>query len=456
VQANATTTEDPAGSGADAAAARDGDWPSPRLAWTALALLMLAFVVSSMDRGVIGLLVEPIKAQYHLTDTRFAALNSLAFGSFYVIMAIPLGVLADRFQRRLVIGGGVALFSAFSVMTGLARNYVQLFIARMGVGFGEASLSPAGLAMISDYFPPQRLGRAIGLFNMCGFIGGSLALMAGGLLLGWLDGLAAAHPHALLGLSPWQATVLCIAFPGIVLALPLTMLREPARRGLGGKGRNFDLRETLRAVGKRRLFLLLVLPSMSLANLMTIGISLWSPALFIRVYHWTAPEAGVRLGLMTLLAAVIGSFVAGWTADSMTKRGLLDAPIRIVTLSFVVAGLFGAAAPLVQSAWLALAMLMVVLVFKTMAFACSLMALQMVIPNQIRSSVNGTYNTILSLVGLVAGPLVVGLMTDKLFTGPEGLRYSMAVMTAVAAPTMAALMACAIKPFGRLRASAAD
>jgi len=434
----------------------DGEWPSPRLAWTALVLLMFGFIVSAIDRGIIALLVEPIKAEYGLSDTQFAALQSLAFGSFYAIMAIPLGVLADRYQRRVVIGAGVAIFSAFSVMTGLARNYTQLFIARMGVGFGEASVSPAGLAMISDYFPPHKLGRAIGLFNMCGFIGGALALVGGGFVFGWMEQIDAADPHALLGFAPWQATILLAALPGLVLAPMLFMLREPVRRGLAGKSKRLPFREMMRELGKRRLFLALLIPGMSLANLMTIGIGMWSPALFIRVYDWSAPKTGLWLGVMTLAGAIIGSYLAGWITDRMTMRGRLDAPIRIIVLSFAMAGLFGTVAPLVPSPWMALAFLLAMMLFKSMAFASSLMSLQMVIPNQFRAQVNATYNTILSLIGLVVGPLVIGLMTDNLFPEREGVRYAMSLMTALAAPTMALLLLFAVRPFGHLRGALAS
>ena len=136
------------------------DWPSPRHANTALALLMVGLVVAILDRGTINLLVEPIKHQYRLSDTQFGALQGIAFGAFYVVASVPLGILADRYQRRIIVGVGVTIFSLFSFGTGLARSYTQLFAARMGVGFGEASMSPSGFALISDYFPPSKLARA--------------------------------------------------------------------------------------------------------------------------------------------------------------------------------------------------------------------------------------------------------------------------------------------------------
>lgn len=438
-------------SGHPAPPAADGDWPSPRRAWTALGLLMGAFVVSAIDRGIIALLVEPIKAEYGLTDTQFAALMSLAFGSFYVVMAIPLGYLADRFQRRLVIGIGVGMFSLFSVMTGLAKTYTQLFVARMGVGFGEASVSPAGLAMISDYFAPHKLGRAIGLFNMCGFVGGSLALVGGGWLFGLYQELHQPDASALMGFAPWQATILTAAVPGLLLTPALLMLREPVRRGMAGRSARLSLPEMLEELGKRRVFLVLLIVGMSFANIMTMAVSMWSPALFIRVYGWSAAEAGFWLGLALLAGAVAGSYLAGWMTDRMTQAGKLDAPIRIAAFSFLIGGVFGCISPLMPTASLALVTQLPLLFLKPMAFACSLMALQMVIPNQLRSQVNATYNTMLSLLGLVVGPLVIGMLTDHVFTAREGVRYAMSLITGISAPAMAICLIIAIAPFRRLR-----
>lgn len=430
---------------------REEDWPSPRRAWTALALLMAGLVVSILDRGAINLLVEPIKAQYQLSDTQFGALQSIAFATFYVLMAIPIGVLADRYQRRLIIGIGVSIFSIFSLLTGLARNFAQLFVARMGVGFGEASLSPAGFSMISDYFPPHKLGRAISLFSASNFIGASLAYVLGGVLLGTFETMHLQAPSRLLGLAPWQATIICIALPGLILAPALFLLREPPRRGLARRSTKLNWREVLEELGTRRRFLVLVIAGMSMASIMTQAVSVWTPALFIRVYHWNATQAGIWIGAVILAGSVLGSYLGGWIADWMTRRERLDAPILIATVSFVAGGAFAVAGPLMPSGELALLLLLPTLFLKPMAFACAPMALQMVMPNQLRAQVTAGYLTVLNLVGLGLGPIVVGIMSDQLFTGADGIRYAMSLVSLVTVPAMAVFMALAIKPFVGLR-----
>jgi MFS family permease len=417
---------------------------------------LIGLIISIVDRGVINLLVEPIKADYGLSDTQFGMLQSIAFATFYVTMAIPIGILADRYQRRLIVAVGVCIFSTFALMTGLARSFNQLFIARMGVGFGEASLSPAGFSMLSDYFPPHKVGRAVSLFSAANFIGASVSYVAGGLLIGLFDQVQRDAPERLLGFAPWQATIACIAIPGLIVGPAMFFLREPPRRGLVGKTTKLGVRDVLRELGTRRRFLVLVIAGMSMASIMTQAVSIWMPALFIRVYHWNATQAGVWIGAVILAGSVIGSYLGGWITDAMTQRRRLDAPILIATVSFGVAGLFAVAAPLMPTGDLALALVLPMLFLKPMAFACAPLALQMVIPNQLRAQATAGYLTVLNLIGLGLGPLVVGIMSDKLFTGPTGVRYSMSLIAAITVPIMVILMTLAIRPFARLREQQAE
>jgi len=438
---------------ADPAQAVSPPWPSTRHAWTTLVLLMLAIIVSVIDRGIINLMVQPIKAAHGLSDTQFGALLGIAFGSCYVIASIPLGILADRYQRRVVVAVGVTLFSIFSFCTGLARNYTQLFVARMGVGFGEASVSPSGFSLISDSFPPDKVGRAASMFSMGNFIGASLSLTLGGLLFGLFSEVARDNPAQLMGFAPWQATIMVIALPGFVLApLLFFLMREPPRHGLAGTSRRLGFWEVMRELGQRRLFLILVIAAMSMGSIMTNSVSAWAPALFIRVYGWNEAQVGLLLGIMILVGAVFGSLLGGWVTDRMTKRNQLDAPIRVAAYSFIGVGIFGVAGPLMPSGELALVMVLVVYFLKPIAFALAPLSLQMVIPNQLRTTTTAIYFTVINFLGLFIGPVLLGFMSDQFFTGPGGVRYSMAVMVAVTVPLMVVLLLAAMPPFRRLRA----
>jgi MFS family permease len=180
-------------------------WPSPVRGWTVVALLALASVVSQFDRTVVNLMVEPIKAEFALDDTHFGMLQGIAFGVFYILACVPIGRLVDRHSRTLMLGLGLGLFSLFAMASGLARNFAQLFLTRVGVGVGEASVTPAALSMLSDLFPPERLGRPVSGFLMSAPIGQGVAFIAGGSLLQWLTTSSFLASGALRGLEPPQA-----------------------------------------------------------------------------------------------------------------------------------------------------------------------------------------------------------------------------------------------------------
>ena len=198
-------------------------WPSATRAWLLVVLLALASIVSQFDRTVINLTVGPLKEAFTLNDTQFAMLQSVAFGIFYTLACIPLGWLADRYQRRVIMAVSLAFFSLFAIGSGLSRSYLQLFLTRVGVGVGEATVTPAGLSMMSDYFPPDRLGRAIGAFFVSAPVGQAVGLIAGGLLLQWLATSSVLASGPLAGFEPWQAAFVIIGAPGLLL-VPLFLM----------------------------------------------------------------------------------------------------------------------------------------------------------------------------------------------------------------------------------------
>jgi MFS family permease len=255
----------------------------------------------------------------------------------------------------------------------------------------------------------------------------------------------------LLGLAPWQATIICIALPGLVLTPLILTMREPRRRGLVGDTVKLSFVELMRELGKRRLFLVLLIAGMAMANIMTNAMAIWKPALFIRAYGWNATQVGLWLGALILVGSVIGSFLAGWMTDRLTRQSRPDGPITVAAFSFIGAGAFGAVAPLMPTGELALAFMVPFMFLSPMAFACAPIAIQLVIPNQLRAQVSALYYTVLSILGLALGPLVVGMMTDRLFSQPSDVRYSMAIVAAITAPLMVVFMMLARAPFVALR-----
>lgn len=431
----------------------DSNWPSAARGWLVVFLLALASMASQFDRTVVGLSVQPLKQHFELNDTQFGLLQSVAFGLFYTLACFPIGRMADLYARRSLIGVCLALFSLCSMASGLARNYLQLFLTRVGVGFGEAAVTPAGLSMLSDHFPADRLGKPVGAFLMSAPIGQGLAFMGGGYLLQWLAGSTFLQGGLLSNLEPWQATFIIIGFPGLLLAPVFLLLKEPVRRGSKSEA-PLRLDEVIAIVKSRRVALVPMFCGFSMVTLVSYTISLWAPALFQRSYGWNPAQIGLGFGLVVMTFGTAGAYFGGWMSDRMMQRGMLDAPLRVAAYGFVGCGIFGVLAPLMPSAPLALLMLMPAMFFSNTPYACAGSSLQLIVPNRARGQVSALYIIVLTLVGLVVGPLIVALITDYVFKDPADIRYSLAIVIGCAVPLMFVVLRTAFAPYRELRSRA--
>lgn len=424
-------------------------WPNPRRAWTVALLLALASIASQFDRVVLNLTVEPVKAEFGLDDTSFALLQGVAFGIFYTLGAVPLGRMADRYERRIVLGISLFFFSLASMASGIARNFSQLFLSRVAVGCGEASVTPSGLSLLSDLFPPEKLGRAVSVFFLSAPFGIGLAFMAGGKLLQSLT--ERWHGAGLpFGLEPWQAAFLIVGAPGLLLAPLMLFMKEPERRGPGG-ATPLTIAEVLDVIRARRRALTLMFAGFSMVTVVNFAYNVWTPALFARVYGWNPAEVGIGFGLIMMICGTGGTYFAGWLSDRLTRAGHVDAHLRVAALGFLACGVFGAAAPLMPNAWAALALIGPAMFLSCMPVPCAGTALQLILPNRARAQVTALYIMVISLVGIGIGPVVIGFMTDHLFTGPTDIRYSLAIVVGCAAPIMCGLLLLALKPYRALR-----
>ena len=434
-----------------------GAWPPASRGWLAVTLLAFASIMSQFDRTVINLMVGPVKAAFALDDTHFGMLQGIAFGIFYVLACIPIGRLADRYSRSAIIGIAIGFWSVFAMASGLARSYAQLFLTRIGVAVGEASLTPAGFSMLSDLFPPERLGKPVGAYLMSSPVGQGFAFMGGGLLLQWLSTSPALGSGVLAGFEPWQAAFVIVGLPGLLLVPAFLLLREPARRGLPGEAdvpTPMPLRDVLAVVRSRGRALALMFAGFAMVPVVSYAFGIWTPALFQRVYGWNPAQVGVGFGLVQLVFGTSGAYVGGWLSDRVARRGVLDAPLKVAAFGFIGCGLFGALAPLMPSAPLALALLAPAVFLSNIPYACAGTALQLIVPNRARAQVSAMYITMTTLIGLGVGPMIVGLMTDHLFPEPTGIRYSMAIVVGVAAPLLTLFLLAARRPYRALRAAA--
>lgn len=419
-----------------------------------LAVLALANILSYLDRIIINLLVQPIKADLGISDTEFGMLQGLAFGLFYTLLAFPIGRLVDVRSRKAVIAAGVFVFSLCSFLSGLARSFGQLFAARVGVGAGEASLTPAAFSMIADLFPPEKLGRAMSVFTMTAFIGIGLAYVAGGAAVALVSAADFTGVPLLEHLAGWQRVFVLVALPGLLLAPVILVLPEPVRRGRTREGA-VPLAEAAAHVWHRRAALIPFFAGFALVTLSSYASAVWTPALFIRAYQWTAAEVGLGYGLITLVLAPAGALTAGRICDLLAARGVTDAPLRVAAFGYVGTGLFGGIAPLMPSGELALALFVPAVFLGTMPYPMAATALQLATPNELRGQVTALYMLIVNAVGLGLGPVIVGALSDQIFTGPDGVRYGLALVNALCAPLAMIALLLAFRPYRGLRATPA-
>ena len=402
------------------------EYPNPRYAWYMVIVLTIAYILSFVDRYILGLLIEPIKADLDLSDTQIGWLLGFAFAIFYATMGLPLGYLADRKRRTWLVAAGVAVWSAATAASGLAKNFAHLFIARVSVGAGEATLSPCAMSMISDSFPPERRGKPIAFYTAALSLGAGIASLVSAAVLTWAKSVPEVALPIVGTVAPWQFTFFVVGVPGLLVAVVMLFMREPKRlgRSAGDGGAGFG--DMLKYVGKRwnvyGSFIIFVC-------LMTICAYSqgWYAPMFQRTWGWEAQTYAWVNGIVLLATGPLTVNVAGWLSDKLYSQGKTDAPLLIVIAGAFILVPTGVILPLMPTAELA----MVVVVFNTIGIAAtsatSVTALLQITPGQIRGQTVALYYMVISMAGLLLGPSTVGLLSDNVF-GNEKLNYATAAV----------------------------
>ncbi len=423
--------------------ARDPEEPSDGYAWYVVALLLVVYVFSFLDRQILSLMVSDLKTGLSLEqDWQVAILMGPAFAVFYTIFGIPFGRLADTRNRTRIIAFGLTLWSLMTVGCGIARSFLQMAVLRVGVGVGEASLSPSAYSIISDYFDRERLARAIAIYSSGIYFGSGLAYMIGGRAVSLLRG---TEPWLLpvFGTIPgWQKVFWIVGLPGLlVVPLLLLTLREPVRRGLvrsarGDGGQALGLDEVLRYGRENWQALATHNLGFALLSFSSYGTGAWLPEMFKRVHGWDVGTFGLVYGLVVFVGSAGGAISGGVIADALTRRGYRDAKIRV---GFFAAWLwfpFGIVFPLLDDGAWAMAVAVPAAFLASMPFGVAPAALQEMMPNNLRGQASALYLFVVNLIGLAVGPLVLALMTDYVFTptayGLTGIRWSLLSTTIVA------------------------
>jgi len=423
----------------------DDDYPSESYAWYVVAVLVLAYTVSYIDRTILTLMVKPIRETLGITDVQISLLHGLAFAIFYTVLGVPIGWLADRANRTKIIAVGIFVWSIMTAFCGLSRSFMQMFLARVGVGVGEAALSPAAYSMLNDYFRPQRRTLAISVYATGVYIGSGLALIVGGGIIA----ITPALDLPVVGyMEPWQVVFLAVGLPGVLVAALMLTVKEPLRRGLmkSGSGQP-TLRDTIAFVKARRATYLFHFLGFSMLTMLWSGCAAWIPTFFARTFAWTPAEIGPWFGGVVVIFGTLGLPLGGALAERLKARGISDGNIRVGIISAVALLPLGIAAPLMPTPFLALAVYAGFVFFSSLPFGAAAAALQEVTPNQMRAQVSALYLFVVNLTGIGIGPTIVASITQYGFGDDAALKYALSITAAVAAVLAMTLLALCLKPY---------
>jgi MFS family permease len=398
-------------------------WPGERYAWFTCALLLLAFGLSIIDRFAIGLVVDPIKQDLGLTDTQMGLVQGLAFALFYSLFALPIGVLVDVWNRCVLVALAVALWSAATAATGLAGSFAAMFLARLVVGAGEATLLPAASSIIADSFPPDRRPRAMGVFMLGGAVGGGLAgvIVAGAL---WIA--ARARSEGLTMLAEWQLMFVLLSLPGFLLAAALLALREPVRRERLAPGK-VPLEAFLAHLRPNALAYATVMGAGALVATAVAAQFAWWPTLFIRVHQWSAAQVGVVFGIVGLPLAIFSPLSAGFLLGWLGARRN-DAPILVMLGQTLGCAIFATGMALAPTPTLGIALYVPMALTGIWANTAALTAINQITPNELRGRMIGAYVLLTGLIAYSLGSVSVGMLTDRVFTGAAGISPALAIV----------------------------
>lgn len=429
----------------------DFSWRRETYAWTVVALLIVAFTFAMIDRMILTLLVGPLKADFGLSDTQVSLLHGLAFTLLYVIVGLPMGWLTDRYSRRLIAGVSVAAWSLMTALCGLSNNFTQLFMARIGVGIGEAGISPAANSLIPDYFPASRVALPMTLYSIGGSAGSGLALIFGGSIVDYVSGLGRLSIPLVGTIEGWQASFLVAGLPGLLVALAFVFVREPPRQGRRvADGGTVPISATIQLFRARSAFLLPQFAASAACALVILSTLAWMPTYLIRTYGHAPGEAGLRYGLAVLVGGISGLIVSGSLANRLARAGRRDAPIIVALGCTLLACVPAAVAPIVHNSALTLLLSAIAVFGYASAIALAPVALPIVVPNEMRGQIYALYLLTISILGYAVGPVLVALITDRIFMDDDRVGWSMSLVALVAGPLAVLLWTVSRRQFARL------
>lgn len=421
-------------------------FPNRRYAWFVVVVLIIASLVAFIDRQVVAIVVEPMKNDLGISDTEVGWLYGV-FALFYAAAALPIAAFADTRSRKHIIAIGIFFWSLMTIACGLSRSYWQIFLARIGVGVGEATLSPSATSLIGDYFPRDDIPLALSVFQIGPIAGSGIAFIIGGLVLGLVQD---ADPLVLpfFGeMTAWQQTFIYVGAPGLILAAFFLVIREPTRRpsasaSTTGSGMR-ELYDFYRSHART-----LTLHHLGFVSLILTGYAFvfWSVTFLVRIHGEEAARASTIFGWIFLVFGPLGPVFAAWIARRLSQRGRDDANMT----AGMIGGILTVPAVLLlqfaPDAFWAYVLYAPAMLAVNSPFGIAAGALPVITPPQLRARVAAVY-MLAGAIGMMFGPPLAGAFNDYLFTGTDGVRYSMITMTCLFGLTGVVLLMFARAPY---------
>jgi MFS family permease len=395
---------------------------APAYSWYALLLLTLVYVLNFLDRTLIYILFTPIQAEMKFTDLQLALLGTTSFVIFYTLLGIPFGLLADRVPRKNIIAGGLAVWSLFSGLTGFADGFWTLFLCRVMVGVGEATLGPAALSLVSDYFPLRRRATAQGIYSSGVAVGGGLAFFLGG----WI------------GQSyGWRWAFYLLGFPGLALALLVFLLREPARGRTEVAAVRYGLKDwaiLFRSVPLRYLYL-----GYALFGLASNNLGIWGAAYFVRVHGVSLATIGLAAGIVSVTVGVPLTILGGYFSDRFRgwgpgSRMAFSALAALVSVPLWLGLLFGKDLGLLMA--LSIPLYGLALIWLAPAIA----DLHEIAGPHLRGLGIGIFFSVVNIMAYLVGSPLIGRLSDVLGVAAAPGRMRLALLVCPIACALAALL----------------
>lgn len=423
--------------------------PDEKTARYSLFVITVVVMFTVLDRQVLALMIEPVKADFGISDTQAALLLGAAFSLTYGIAGLPIAWLADRSSRRNIIAASIAFWSTATMACGLAQNYAQLLVTRMLIGVGESGYGPASWSLVSDSFPRERVAFAVGVMNIGAQVGTGLALFAGGAALALVAHLPAVALPFGGTMRSWQWAFVIVGLPGLLWTLAVLTLKEPPRQQIGLANRAAPLGDVARWVSQDARAYLAAIGGNSMKYLLTLGPSVWLPTMIHRRFDWELSTVGLTVGAITMVVAPIAVTCGGKLAEHWARQGRADANMRIMFLGLLLSVPVAIASPLLPSVWMVLTAFATSLFLSLTGQGPSLASFQLITPNPMRARIGAIAQFCSNVLAYLLGPLIIALFTDYLFDSPDHLHWSMALSTAVLGPIAILCVWQGLKPYQR-------